>query len=159
MKEKDQRFRILQVNITDPAVEVLIHKLNAYQWALYGPEKCNHESPESLQKNGAYMTGAWSENELAAIGAVKIMEGYAEIKRMYVDQPFRGLGLAEKILDTLEQYVLRNGISRICLETGNLHTAALQFYRKKGYKEVVSFGSYQPNGYSIYFEKWLTVPS
>lgn len=144
---------IKQVVPTDAQVLKLIGKLDAYQISLYGIEQCNLESPESLNNHDAYMLGAYSGEQLAGIGGVKLMDGYAEIKRMYVEEDFRGLLIAERIVARLEAYAMQQGVSRICLETGNLHQSALHFYKKLGYRVIESFGNYRPNDVSVYFEK------
>jgi putative acetyltransferase len=146
---------IKQVHPTDVQVGTLIEKLNQYQVGLYGVDACNLETAESLEKNKAYMLGAYVEEVLVGIGAVKLLEGYAEIKRMYVVESYRGLAIAESILHTLEAYVQQSGIDRIFLETGYLHHAAISFYKKLGYAQVESFGTYKPNQVSVYFGKTL----
>jgi putative acetyltransferase len=138
---------------TDPQVVSLIEKLNIYQEELYGAENCNLETPESLLANKALMIGAYAGNNLAGIGGIKLLRDHAEVKRMFVEENYRGLGIAESILKRLESYAQKNGVREICLETGNLHSAALAFYRKLGYEPVESFGNYKPNSVSLYFSK------
>jgi putative acetyltransferase len=138
---------------TNPQVVALIEKLNHYQVGLYGIEACNLETPQSLEKNNAFMLGAYFDEYLAGIGAIKLLDGYAEIKRMYVEEDYRGLSVAENILSTLEAYTKQNGVYKLFLETGNLQHAAIRFYKKSGYLEVESFGKYKPNNVSVYFEK------
>ena len=149
----EQNIILQSVSPLDTSVVALIDKLNVYQEGLYNTQRCSLETPELLQKNHAYMLGAYQNEVLVGIGAIKLLEGYAEVKRMYVAEDYRGLSIAENILKKVEAYAVQNGITRICLETGNLHTAALAFYRKSGYHEIVAFGNYQPNEVSIYFEK------
>jgi putative acetyltransferase len=142
-----------EVSPLDEEVIHLIDKLNQYQIRLYGIDKCNLEPPASLQQNRAFMIGAYSNGRLIGIGAVKLLPDYAEIKRMYLEEEFRGRAIAESVLAYLEKYALEKGIFRICLETGNKHASALAFYKKAGYKEIEKFGHYRPNEVSIYFEK------
>ncbi|ANE49650.1 hypothetical protein [Flavisolibacter tropicus] len=73
---------IKQVDPADTQVLKLIGKPDAYQISLYGIEKCNLESPKSLNKNDAYMLGAFSGDQLVGIGGVKIIDSYSEIKRI-----------------------------------------------------------------------------
>lgn len=140
---------------TDEGVLKLIDKLNTYQIGLYGADKCNLESAQSLQNNNAFMLGAFDGQTLAGIGAIKLADGYAEIKRMYVEEAYRGLSIAENILRQLEDYARHKGILRICLETGNKHQQALKFYQRQGYFRIERFGSYTPNEVSVYFEKTI----
>lgn len=144
---------IKQVSPTDGNVQQLIRELNDYQLALYGIENCNLETPGSLVKNNAYMVGAFAEQHLIGIGAIKIYELYAEVKRMYVKEEFRGCSVAQNILHELEDHARKKGISSICLETGNLHHAAIKFYNRQGYQQIESFGSYKPNAVSVYLSK------
>jgi putative acetyltransferase len=139
----------------DSDVAKLIAKLDQYQINLYGIEACNLEPPTSLIKNNAFMIGAFVNNILCGIGSIKFVDDYAEVKRMFVEEHCRGLAIAEKLLNILEQHAMQNGVTKLFLETGNLHHAAIKFYIKNGFKEIESFGKYQPNSVSVYFEKSL----
>jgi len=156
MTPQELRIDLKPVLPTDTEVVKLIEKLNKYQIGLYGIEMCNLESPESLQKNNSVMMGAYVNNELAGIGAVKFFDTYAEIKRMFVEENYRGLSISGTILNALEEQAAQKGIYRICLETGNLHQQALKFYNKSGYQQIESFGNYKPNKVSVYFEKIIS---
>lgn len=146
---------VKQVSPTDLDVTKLIDALNAYQIGLYGIENCNLEPPDSLVKNEAYMVGAFLKGALIGIGAVKIVDTYGEVKRMFVKDEYRGLSVAKRILQELEAFVSRKNIQRVFLETGNRHDAAIAFYKREGYQQVDSFGNYKPNAVSIYFGKTL----
>ncbi len=135
------------------AVRGMIKKLDQYQLDLYENESCKLESLEYLQQAGAYILGAYADSKLIAMGAVKLFDGYAEIKRMYVDGAYRGLGLAKSILAELEAYAKQNGKALICLETGNLQYAALAFYKNLGYAVVEKYGNHQPNKVGVYHAK------
>ena len=141
-----------KVNPTDKNVRGLINELDTYNLSLYSEKHCTLESPESLKEN-AYMVGAFVGSELIAIGGVKLIESYAEIKRMYVLKNYRRYGVAEKILIALEEYVLKNSIDCICIETGISHDLAIAFYKNKGYSEISNFGEYPINGISVFFQK------
>jgi putative acetyltransferase len=146
-------YSIKQVSPDNESVQKLIAKLDKYQIELYGIECCHLDSVAELKKADAYMMGAYHEKILAGIGAVKMFDGYAEIKRMFVEEAFRGSGVAEKILGSLENYARDKRRNTICIETGVHQYAALQFYKKLGYTEIEQFGSYTPNGLSVFLEK------
>lgn len=146
---------ISPISPADAQVQLLISKLDHFQIELYGRENCHLDSIETLLKSGAHMLGAFSDKQLVGMGAVKIMSGYAEIKRMYVEESHRGLGIAESILSRLEIYAVEQGENRICLETGIYHEAAMRLYKKLGYKVIDQFGEYKINGLSVFFEKWV----
>ena len=136
-------------------VDLLIEKLNAFQTGLYPPEKCHLESPEQLISNKAIMLGAFKNDELVGIGAIKPMENYAEIKRMYVDEVHRGEGIAQAILLSLENLALKKNYTIIRLETGSKHFAAQKLYLKMGYYRIQQFGNYPINDVSVLMEKPL----
>ena len=144
-----------QVLPLDENVIALIEKLNQYQINLYGREKCSLDSPEVLQQSQAFMVGAYANELLIGIGAVKFFDDYAEIKRMYIEENFRGLSIAEHILTRLEEHAAKNGIHKICLETGTLHHAAQKFYQKMGYTSIERFGNYPLNEVSVFLGKDL----
>ncbi len=144
---------ISPVSPADEQVQKLIAKLDQFQIALYGRENCHLDSIEVLLQSGAHMLGAFSGDILVGMGAIKIMGGYAEVKRMYVEESHRGRGIAEAILSRLEAYAIEQKINRICLETGVYHEAAMRLYRKLGYRVIEQFGEYKVNGLSVFFEK------
>lgn len=65
------------------------------------------------------MVGAYSDNLLVGIGSIILFDSYVEIKRMYVLEKFRGMGISERILYALEDFAVRNGMIKLCLETGS----------------------------------------
>lgn len=148
-------FKLNPVAPADERVQSLIDELNAFQIGLYGIEKCTLETPEQMLKNRAYMIGAFYNDEILGMGAVKLLDNYAEIKRMYVSHQARGLGMASSILRELESYVIKNGIDTIKLETGTLHLEAMALYEKHGFKTCERFGKYPINDISVYYSKRL----
>lgn len=146
---------IKPISPANEQVQELIAKLDAFQIELYGRENCHLDSIEVLLKSGAHMLGAFDGAQLVGMGAVKIMGDYAEIKRMYVEENHRGQGIAENILQQLENYAQAQKITQLYLETGVYHTAAQKLYRKLGYNVVERFGDYPINGLSVFFGKKL----
>lgn len=146
---------IREVRPTQPEVARLIEALNTYQIGLYGPHYCHLDPPGQLEAEGAYMLGAWVDGELAGMGALKFRGDSAEIKRMFVNPSSRRLGLAQRILSGLEEEARTRGISRIFLETGIRHYAAMQFYARSGYQLTQAFGPYRENGISVFMRKTI----
>ncbi len=144
------------ISPSEPEVQDLIIKLNTFNLSLYSPEDCHLESPEQLTKNKAAMVGAYLGGRLTGMGALKQMDGYAEVKRMFVDSEQRGKGIAEKILQALEEIAAKNGNSIVRLETGSKHTAAIKFYTRMGYYRITQFGDYPINHVSVLMEKVFT---
>ena len=133
----------------------LIAEIDAYVGNLYPAESNHLESVEQLKRKNVAMFGAYEGSEITAMGAVKCMDGYGEIKRIYVPTIHRGKGLAKAIMETLERHLISVGIHTSRLETGIHQHEALGLYRKGGYIECDPFGDYRPDPLSIFMEKKL----
>ena len=73
-------------------------------------------------------------------GALKVRErNIGEIKRMWVGAEARGLGVARRILESLEGLARGFGLRALRLETNRALTEAQALYRKCGYLEVAPF--------------------
>ena len=65
----------------------------------------------------------------------------AELKRMWVAESARGLGIGRRLLDELEHHAAASGASGIRLETNKALTEAIALYRSAGYLEVSPFNN------------------
>lgn len=90
----------------------------------------------------------------AGCGGVQLFgTTYAELKRMYVRPPFRGLGLAKQLLDHLQAYAQAQEITVLRLETGIYQHEAIALYEKFGFHQIAPFGEYKPDPLSRCYEK------
>ena len=99
---------------------------------------------------------AYVQGELAPVGcgAVKHHPGApSEIKRMWVAESARGLGIARRVLAALETDAVRSGASVARLETNRALVEAIALYRSAGYAEVPAFND-EPFAHH-WFEKRL----
>jgi ribosomal protein S18 acetylase RimI-like enzyme len=62
-----------------------------------------------------------------------------DIKRMWVDDAARGLGLGRRLLADLESRAARAGARTARLETNRTLVEAIALYRSVGYREVPAF--------------------
>ena len=87
-------------------------------------------------------------------GALKPIDASTgEIKRMWVAPDARGLGVARRLLEALEDRARRSGMRRIVLDTNRSLLEAQSLYRKAGYREIER---YNDNSYAdFFFEKEL----
>lgn len=67
----------------------------------------------------------------------------AELKRMWVANRARGLGLGRRLLAELEDQARRHGATVVRLETNHALTEAITLYRSAGYAEVSAFSDEQ----------------
>ncbi len=149
----EEQLTIKPVSLYNTQVQQMIAILDRYQLFLYGQQHVNLEPVDQLQKNNAFMLGAFASGKLIGIGAVKIQDNYGEIKRMFVEKKHRGTSAAAAILNGLEAYTRQQNKTAVKLETGRLQFAAIGFYEKQGYWEIAAFGKYRTNPVSIYFQK------
>jgi DNA-binding MarR family transcriptional regulator/GNAT superfamily N-acetyltransferase len=63
----------------------------------------------------------------------------AEIKRMWVAESARGLGVGRRILGELEKHAAQHGARAVRLETNRTLVEAISLYRSAGYLEVPAF--------------------
>lgn len=77
-----------------------------------------------------------------------------EIKRMWIADEWRGVGLGRRLLAELESTARRLGRSRVVLDTNEVLTEAVAMYERSGYRAI---GRYNDNPYAHHwFEKRLT---
>ncbi|MFG2722592.1 GNAT family N-acetyltransferase [Streptomyces sp. NPDC048416] len=100
-------------------------------------------------------TGGWRGQEA---NEENYRDGDAELKRMYVIPEARGLGLARRILATLEADARAAGRTRMVLETGDKQPEAIALYVSTGYEPCEKFGHYRTYESSRCFAKPLTNP-
>jgi GNAT superfamily N-acetyltransferase len=66
-------------------------------------------------------------------------DGTATLKRMWVADAARGLGLGRRLLAELESRAAAHGSGEVRLETNRALTEAIAMYRSAGYAEVAPF--------------------
>lgn len=90
----------------------------------------------------------------AGCGAVlTVGPGVAEIKRMWVDRPHRGMGIGARLLDALEHQAAALGHRRVLLDTNRSLAEAQAMYGSRGYAAT---SRYNDNPYAdFWFEKHL----
>jgi DNA-binding MarR family transcriptional regulator/GNAT superfamily N-acetyltransferase len=75
-------------------------------------------------------------------GALKFHKGQpAELKRMWIDESVRGLGVGQRLLAELERYARKARVKVLRLETNRALSEAIGLYRRSGYVEVEAFNA------------------
>ncbi|MER5477048.1 GNAT family N-acetyltransferase [Streptomyces sp. NPDC002734] len=97
-------------------------------------------------------TGGWRAQDENDEGN---QDGDAELKRMFVIEQCRGLGLARRILALLEEDARAAGRTRMVLETGDQQPEAVALYGSSGYDRCGKFGYYRFHENSICMAKQL----
>jgi DNA-binding MarR family transcriptional regulator/GNAT superfamily N-acetyltransferase len=111
------------------------------------------EPHELVPPAGAFVI-AYLRDEPTGCGAVKHHPGApSELKRMWVAESARGLGIGRRLLTELEALAAASGASIARLETNRVLVEAIAMYRSAGYVEVPAFND-EPFAHH-WFEKRL----
>jgi len=148
------------VNTLSNDVSELIQQSQHYHAGLYPGESVYQENPQQLLAQNVYFIGAYREQTLLGIGAVKRIDAplpYGEIKNLFVDPHHRGQGVSRVIMQALEQQLINTGIGVCRLETGVSQPESIALYESLGYKRCEPYGDYQPDPLSIFMQKELGV--
>ncbi len=151
-------MEIKPVKTLSDDVNALIQRSRQYQAELYPPECIHQEDPQQLLAQNIYFIGAYLQNILLGIGAVKRVDAspqYGEIKNLFVDPRYRGQGASRIIMSALEQHLIDNKIMLCCLETGPSQPESIGLYKSLGYHERNAYGDYKPDPLSVFMEKEL----
>jgi GrpB-like predicted nucleotidyltransferase (UPF0157 family)/GNAT superfamily N-acetyltransferase len=109
--------------------------------------------PELVPPNGVLLL-ARVAGAPAGLGGVRYLDTeFAEVKSMFVSPPFRGTGLARRILAELEEIARSRGCQSIRLDTSSYLAPAVALYRAAGYHEVPPYNS-NPKA-DLWFERTL----
>jgi putative acetyltransferase len=151
---------IIQIEDPDqPALRAMLADGDALYGALYPAEENHLLDIAALRLPSVAFHVARIASRIAGFGAVVAQpDGWAEIKRMYVDPALRGQGVGRLLLEALEGHARQAGISVLRLETGIKQPAALSLYRAAGFMPRGPFGVYVANGSSLFLEKTLARP-
>jgi DNA-binding MarR family transcriptional regulator/GNAT superfamily N-acetyltransferase len=111
--------------------------------------------PAELRPPKGEMVVVYLRDEPVGCGALKHFGGgVTDLKRMWLAEAARGLGLGRRLLETLERRAADAGARTVRLETSDLLVEAVALYRSAGYREVPAFND-EPFAHH-WFEKRLS---
>ena len=138
-------FELRQVDPESPGAQ---RSLRAYVAELnrrapergFDPSKGATAEPHEVRPpNGAFVV-AYLRGEAVGCGAVKHHPGaVTDIKRMWLAESARGVGLGRRLLEHLERLAREHGSREAHLETSDVLPEAIALYRSAGYAEVPAF--------------------
>jgi DNA-binding MarR family transcriptional regulator/GNAT superfamily N-acetyltransferase len=109
---------------------------------------------EQLRPPAGLLLLAYARERAVGCGALKFHpKAPAELKRMWIDREWRGVGLGARLLAELERHARETGVRVIRLETNHVLAEAIALYRGAGYAEVPKFND-EPYAHH-WFEKRL----
>ena len=87
------------------------------------------------KRNGFWVVEGPS-NIVGSFGIESRSASDTELRRMYLDESYRGLGIAQRMLDCAQTRARALGFTRMILSTAQIQKAADRFYRKNGFQQI-----------------------
>lgn len=94
-------------------------------------EILNEDLYKYIKDGGSFLIAVDEDgNLLGTIGGRIVNDETLEVKRMYVKKEYRGCGIAQELLNTLERFAEDNGFKYLVLGTYERMERAIGFYKK-----------------------------
>jgi DNA-binding MarR family transcriptional regulator/GNAT superfamily N-acetyltransferase len=137
----------IDIRVVDPGgtdaqrcIAAYVAELNQRSERGYDPAKGVSAEPGEMTPPKGLFLVAYRHGDAVGCGGVKHHPGApSEIKRMWVAENARGLGIARRLLAELEREAIRSGASIATIETSATLVEAMALYRSVGYVEVAPF--------------------
>ena len=108
----------------------------------FDPGMSRSAQPEELTPPSGLLILGRLQGRPVGCGALKFHEKEpAELKRMWIAESVRGLGVGRRLLAELERRAREAGARVLRLETNRALSEAIQLYRSAGYVEVEAFNA------------------
>lgn len=138
---------LVQTRIVDPehpdakrCLRAYVAELNRRADIPFDPHTGSTAEPHEVRAPAGAFVVAYLGEEPIGCGAVKHRPGGpSDVKRMWVAESARGLGIGRRLLRELEQLVRESGADVARLETNAALIEAITMYRSAGYVEVSPF--------------------
>jgi len=111
------------------------------------------DAAEMRPPSGLFLVASLAGEPIGCGGLKFHADAPAYIKRMWVADSARGLGLGRRLLAELENHAAAHGAHAVQLETNKALVEAIRLYRSAGYVEVAPF-NVEPYAHH-WFEKQL----
>jgi DNA-binding MarR family transcriptional regulator/GNAT superfamily N-acetyltransferase len=138
---------LVEITPVDPAgaharrcLRAYFAELNRRSRVPFDPSKGTSAQPHELRPPAGAFLVAYMNGEPVGCGAIKHHPGEpSEIKRMWVAEAARGLGIGRRLLSELEALAVAGGADAVRLDTNRALIEAISMYRSAGYTEVPRF--------------------
>jgi GNAT superfamily N-acetyltransferase len=104
---------------------------------------------------GDFVVAAAGTLAVGCAGFVRVDEGMAELRRMFVRSEWRRRGVASLLLRDVEERAWASGYAAMRLETGQRQPEALALFRRSGYREIPRFPPHCDDTSSVCMAKEL----
>jgi hydroxymethylpyrimidine/phosphomethylpyrimidine kinase len=158
-------FTLQERAYTDPVAARLIASVQGEYAVRYGGHDNDRVDPAEFAAPGGLFLVGFLDGAPVACGGWRVhdepvdgvspAERPVEVKRMYVGESARRLGLARLLLAELERTAAAAGHRYVVLNTGQRQPEAVALYRACGYELITAFGYYREYGGARFFGKRL----
>ena len=136
-----------------PEGRALLGASHALLASLYAAEH-NHFLPvDALAAPHVAFLLAWDGPHAVGCAALARLDGYGEVKSMFVDPAARGRGVGDALMRALLDLAVRDGLGTLRLETGDTLHAAHRLYARHGFAVTGPFGDYAEGPHSVFMER------
>ncbi|OWP64031.1 GNAT family N-acetyltransferase [Hymenobacter amundsenii] len=137
-------LRLLRTDSDNPDFLRLVRLLDADLAVRDGAEHAFYaQLNQAAMAHLRHAVVVYQDDEPVACGAFKeFAPDLVEIKRVFVQPAFRGLGAARAVLAELEQWADELDYAGYVLETGQNQPEAIRLYESSGYRRTPNFGQY-----------------
>lgn len=137
----------ITIEITDPRSEMSANCLQEYYAELAqrfegGFDVARSADPDALDMvapRGTFLLAMSDGLPIGCAGLKGTDKGYAEVKRLWIAPSARGLGLARKLMQAIEDSARDLGITTLRLDTNRALPEAIKLYRSSGWTEIDRF--------------------
>jgi ribosomal protein S18 acetylase RimI-like enzyme len=111
--------------------------------------------PEKYDEpDGAFFIAKENDNIIGCAGLKKMDDKTCEMKRLFVNDKYRGKGLGKKLVEMIIEAAKSKNYEKMQLDTLNTMENALAIYYKAGFYEIEPYYN-NPNNGVVYLEKKL----
>jgi putative acetyltransferase len=133
----------------------LLGAAHAFMARRYPPEHNHALSADGLAApHVSFWIAVQGPDPLGCVALARL-DGYGEIKSLWVEPAARGRGLARALMAAPEAAARAAGLGWLRLETGGDLGPALRLYRRLGFLPCGPFGAYAEGPHSVFLEKRL----
>jgi putative acetyltransferase len=127
----------------DKIFQDLIKELNNDLRARYNNQEYRYDANIDVDDLSTIVLGLINDDTVGCGCFKEISQNTVEIKRMFVNPYFRGLGVSSSILTELVAWAKELNYTTAVLETGKQQQESINLYRKYGFEIVENFGPYK----------------
>jgi len=120
----------------------LVSKLDEELNSRYGVKQSFYDKFNKIEECNTVIVAKWETIPVGCGCFRSFSPDSAEVKRMFVDKNYRGMGLSKVILKKLENWAAEKGFSFLLLETGHKQNEAIGLYKTSGYQVTENYGPY-----------------